>query len=58
MAELLLGHIHDGCGSFEVSWLRCEHMAVAVFRVVDAFVLAAEVVAPVVLEVAVMPSSG
>ena len=41
-----------GCGSFEVSWLRCEDMAVAVFRVVDAFVLAAEVEAPVVLEVA------
>src|SRR5215813_14868276 len=41
-----------GCGSFEVSWLRCEDEAVAVFRAVDAFVLAAEVEAPVVLEVA------
>ena len=44
--------IDDGCGSFEVSWLRCEDMAVAVSGVVDAFVLAAEVEAPVVLEVA------
>ena|SRR5271166_4519482 len=44
--------ISVGCGSFEVSWLRCEDMAVAVFGVVDAFVLAAEVEAPVVLEVA------
>ena len=41
-----------GCGSFEVSWLRCEDIGVAVFRVVDAFVLAAEVEAPVVVEVA------
>src|SRR5205823_8514437 len=41
-----------GCGSFEVSWLRCEDEAVAVSGVVDAFVLAAEVEAPVVLEVA------
>jgi len=40
------------CGSFEVSWLRCEDEAVAVFGVVDAFVLAAEVVAPVAVEVA------
>src|SRR5271167_3680078 len=44
--------ISVGCGSFEVSWLRCEDMAVAVSGVVDAFVLAAEVEAPVVLEVA------
>ena len=44
--------IVDGCGSFEVSWLRCKDESVAVFRVVDAFVLAAEVEAPVVLEVA------
>ena len=44
--------IFKGCGSFEVSWLRCEDMAVAVSGVVDAFVLAAEVEAPVVLEVA------
>ena len=42
----------DGCGSFEVSRLRCEDMAVAVSGMVDAFVLAAEVEAPVVLEVA------
>ncbi len=38
--------------SFKVSWLRCEYVGLAVFRVVDAFVLAAEVEAPVVLEVA------
>src|SRR5260370_24525930 len=42
----------DGCGSSEVSWLRCEDLAVLVFRVVDAFVLAAEVEAPVSVEVA------
>jgi len=42
----------DGCGSCEVSWLRCEDEAVAVFRVVDAFVLAAEVEAPLGVEVA------
>jgi hypothetical protein len=35
-----------GCGSVEVSWLRCEDLAVAVFRVVNAFVLAAQVEAP------------
>ena len=35
-----------GCGSFEVSWLRCEDESVAVSGVVDAFVLAAEVEAP------------
>jgi hypothetical protein len=44
--------IKNGCGSSEVSWLRCEDESVAVFRVVDAFVLAAEVVAPVGGEVA------
>src|SRR5271165_1327346 len=49
-AEVLA--VDVGCGSFEVSWLRCEDMAVAVSGVVDAFVLAAEVEAPVVLEVA------
>src|SRR5271165_4347505 len=49
---LLVIAIVFGCGSFEVSWLRCEDMAVAVSGVVDAFVLAAEVEAPVVLEVA------
>ncbi len=43
----------DGCGSFEVSWLRCEDEVVAVSGVVDAFVFAAEVEAPVVVEVAV-----
>jgi hypothetical protein len=32
-----------GCGSVEVSLLRCEDLPVAVFRVVDAFVFAAEV---------------
>jgi hypothetical protein len=42
-----------GCGSFGVSWLRCEGEAVAVFRVVNAFVLAAEVKAPVGFEVSV-----
>ena len=42
----------EGCGSSEVSWLRCEDLAVLVFRVVDAFVLAAEVEAPVGVEVA------
>ena len=36
--ELLISF---GCGSFEVSWLRCEDEAVAVSGVVDAFVLAA-----------------
>src|SRR5450759_4746159 len=44
--------IDDGCGSCEVSWLRCEDEALAVSGVVDAFVLAAEVVAPVGVEVA------
>src|SRR5260370_24979222 len=44
--------IRFGCGSSEVSWLRCEDLAVLVFRVVDAFVLAAEVEAPVSVEVA------
>src|SRR5207237_4275233 len=42
----------DGCGSSEVSWLRCEDESVAVSGVVDAFVLAAEVEAPVGVEVA------
>src|SRR6266568_4922122 len=41
-----------GCGSFEVSWLRCEGEAFAVSGVVDVFVFAAEVVAPVGVEVA------
>src|SRR5712691_3661802 len=41
-----------GCGSFEVSWLRCEDESVAVSGVVNAFVLAAEVEAPVGVEVA------
>src|SRR5712691_9123878 len=41
-----------GCGSFEVSWLRCEDESVAVSGVVDAFVLAAEMEAPVGVEVA------
>jgi hypothetical protein len=40
-----------GCGSFEVSCLCCEDVGLAVFGVVDAFVLAAQVIAPVVLEV-------
>jgi hypothetical protein len=44
--------ISVGCGSFEVSWLRCEDAGVAVSGVVDAFVFAAEVVAPVGVEVA------
>ena len=49
LAERKIGY---GCGSSEVSWLRCEDEAIAVSGVVDAFVLAAEVEAPVVLEVA------
>jgi hypothetical protein len=44
--------IFDGCGSCEVSWLRCDDEALAVSGVVDAFVLAAEVEAPVGVEVA------
>ena len=44
--------LSDGCGSCEVSWSRCEDVGFAVFRVVDAFVLAAEVVPPVGVEVA------
>src|SRR5260370_19905354 len=48
----LIRAILDGCGSCEVSWLRCEDEAFAVFCVMDAFVLAAEVVAPVGVEVA------
>ena len=42
----------DGCGSFEVSWLRCEDEVFAVYGSVDALVLLAEVEAPVVLEIA------
>src|ERR1039457_2979417 len=41
-----------GCGSFEVSWLRCENVGFAVFGVVDTLVFAAEVVVPVGVEVA------
>src|SRR6266704_3243000 len=41
-----------GCGSCEVSWLRCEDVGFAAFRVVDALVFSAEVVAPVGVEVA------
>ena len=44
--------VSNGCGSFEVSWLRCQDEAVAVSGVVDAFVLAAQVEAPVGVEVA------
>src|SRR6266702_7712933 len=44
--------VGNGCGSSEVSWLRCEDESVAVSGVVDAFVLAAEVEAPVGVEVA------
>jgi hypothetical protein len=43
---LLVSAITVGCSSTEVSWLRCEDIGFAVFRVVDAFVLAAEVVGP------------
>src|SRR5271166_7138456 len=46
------GPFGDGCGSFEVSWLRCEDEVFAVYDSVDALVLLAEVEAPVVLEVA------
>ena len=42
-----------GCGSFRVSWLRCEGEAFAVAGSVDAFVFPAQVVAPVGFEVAV-----
>jgi hypothetical protein len=35
-----------------VIWLSCEDESIAVFRMVDAFVLSAEVEGPVVLEVA------
>ena len=48
---LHVGANGEGCGSIEVSWLRCEDVAVAVFRVVNAFVLAAQVEAPVGFEV-------
>ena len=48
----LFRDISFGCGSFEVSWLCCEDEAVAVSGVVDAFVLSAEVEAPVGVEVA------
>ena len=41
-----------GCGSFEVSWLRCEDEVFAVDGSVDALVLLAEVEAPVGVEVA------
>src|SRR5260370_28749791 len=44
--------ISSGCGSFEVSWLRCEDEVFAVYGSVDALVLLAEVEAPVVVEVA------
>ena len=49
--------IDNGCGSFEVSWLRCEDEVFAVYGSVDALVLVAEVEAPVVVEVAVIPIS-
>src|SRR5258708_2190559 len=42
----------DGCGSSEVSWLRCEDEVFAVDGSVDALALLAEVEAPVVVEVA------
>jgi hypothetical protein len=42
----------NGCGSFEVSWLRCDDAGSGVFGAVDAFVVAALVLAPVVIEVA------
>lgn len=42
----------NGCGSSGVSWLRCEDVCLAVSGVVDAFMLTAEVVAPVLVEVA------
>lgn len=43
----LRAKIVDGCGSCEVSYLRCDDIGILVFRVVDALVLAAEVEAPV-----------
>ncbi len=57
-APSLVRAVENGCGSFEVSRLRCEDEAVAVSGVVDAFVLAAQVECPVGVEVAVMPRSG
>src|ERR1035441_8606554 len=49
---MLYAIIFHGCGSFEVSWLRCENVGFAVFGVVDTLVFAAEVVVPVGVEVA------
>ncbi|MGI8448565.1 MAG: SAM-dependent methyltransferase, partial [Streptosporangiaceae bacterium] len=47
-----IARFFDGCGSSEVSWLCCEDEAFAISGVVDAFVFAAQVVAPVGVEVA------
>src|SRR5260370_19180915 len=44
--------ITDGCGSSGVSWLCCEGEVFAVDDSVDAFLLLAQVEAPVVVEVA------
>ena len=52
-SDVYLYAVKIGCGSSGVSWLRCEDLTVVVFRVVDAFVLAAEVEAPAGFEVAV-----
>src|ERR1039458_561324 len=51
-ASLSKGANAIGCGSFEVSWLRCEDEVFAVYDSVDALMLLAQVEAPVVLEVA------
>src|ERR1019366_2433578 len=51
-ADRRISRIELGCGSFEVSWLRCENVGFAVFGVVDTLVFAAEVVVPVGVEVA------
>src|SRR6266851_1687192 len=48
----ILASYYVGCGSCEVSWLRCEDEVFAVYGSVDALMLLAQVEAPVVLEVA------
>ena len=52
LIEESTGAINDGCWLSEVSLLCCEDVGLAVSGVVDAFVLAAEVGAPVGVEVA------
>ena len=47
-AETLGYRIAFGCGSFEVSWLRCEDAVFAVYDSVDVLMLLAQVEVPVV----------